>query len=100
MRQFIYNYRYQALVLFKCCLLQHKVIELQLLAGHWLMCNEQVLFFGAKTEQLCMLQFALISLIPGLIRHLEDCADPELDSYESNLSQPTSLRSSDRSSRM
>ena len=46
-----------------------------------------------------MLQFGLISLIPGLIRHLEDCADPELDSYERGMVQPSSLRSSDRNSR-
>lgn len=47
-----------------------------------------------------MMQFALISLIPGLLRKLEDCADPEFDSYESKLIQPTSLRTSDRRSRM
>jgi len=45
-----------------------------------------------------MMQFSLISLIPGLIRNLQDCADPELDSYEKGLSKPTSLKTSDRSS--
>ncbi|KAL6719937.1 hypothetical protein ACLMJK_001858 [Lecanora helva] len=45
-----------------------------------------------------MVQFALISLIPGLLRRLEDCADPESDSFEKNLTTPTSLRSSERSS--
>ena len=45
-----------------------------------------------------MLQFALISLIPGLIRNLQDCADPELDSYERNVIPPSSLKTSDRSS--
>lgn len=59
----------------------------------------QMLFFGSKCDRLCMLQFALISLIPGLIQHLEDCADPELDSYERNLSPPSSLKTSDRNSR-
>ncbi|TVY68964.1 Late secretory pathway protein AVL9 [Lachnellula suecica] len=44
------------------------------------------------------MQFSLISLIPGLIRNLQDCADPELDNYEKNLVKPTSLKSSDRSS--
>ena len=43
-----------------------------------------------------MVQYALISLIPGLLQRLEDCADPELDSYEKNLVKPMSLRSSDR----
>ena len=45
-----------------------------------------------------MMQFSLVSLIPGLIRKLQDCADPALDSYERNLSKPTSLKTSDRNS--
>jgi hypothetical protein len=45
-----------------------------------------------------MMQFSLISLIPGLIRNLQDCADPELDRYERNITKPTSLKTSDRSS--
>lgn len=45
-----------------------------------------------------MMQFSLISLIPGLLRNLQDCADPELNGYEKNLSKPTSLRTSDRGS--
>lgn len=45
-----------------------------------------------------MMQFSLISLIPGLIRKLQDCSDPELDSYERNLTKPTSLKTSDRNS--
>ena len=45
-----------------------------------------------------MMQFSLISLIPGLIRKLEDCADPDLDNNEKNLVTPTSLRTSERSS--
>ena len=45
-----------------------------------------------------MVQFALISLIPGLMHKLQDCADPELNTYETGLSKPTSLKSSNRSS--
>lgn len=45
-----------------------------------------------------MMQFSLISLIPGLIRKLQDCADPELNSYEQQLAAPTNLRTSDRAS--
>jgi hypothetical protein len=45
-----------------------------------------------------MVQFALISLIPGLLRSLQDCADPELNNYEKTLSKPTSLQSSNRNS--
>lgn len=45
-----------------------------------------------------MMQFSLISLIPGLIRKLQDCADPELNTYEETLTPPTNLRTSDRAS--
>lgn len=57
-----------------------------------------MLFFGTRCERLCMMQFSLVSLIPGLIRKLQDSADPSLDSYERGLSKPTSLKSSDRNS--
>ncbi|EFY85875.1 LAlv9 family protein [Metarhizium acridum CQMa 102] len=66
LREFIHEFKWQALVLLKCCLLQPK--------------------------------FSLISLIPGLIRNLQDCADPELDSYEKKLAKPTTLQSSNRNS--
>ncbi|KAL3418375.1 cytoplasm protein (transporter Avl9) [Phlyctema vagabunda] len=81
LRELVHEFKWQTLVLFKCCLLQPKM-----------------LFFGSRCERLCMMQFSLISLIPGLIRNLQDCADPELDSYERNLVKPTSLKTSDRSS--
>lgn len=57
-----------------------------------------MLFFGSRCERLCLMQFSLISLIPGLIRNLQDCADPELDGYEKGLVRPTSLKTSDRNS--
>lgn len=57
-----------------------------------------MLFFGSRCDRLCMMQFSLLSLIPGLIRNLQDCADPELNNYEKCLSKPTSLRTSDRNS--
>lgn len=59
---------------------------------------EQMLFFGSNCERLCMMQFALISLIPGLIRHLQDAADPKFNAKEKNLVMPTSLKTSERSS--
>jgi hypothetical protein len=58
----------------------------------------KMLFFGSRCERLCMMQFSLISLIPGLLRNLQDCAGPELNNYEEKLSRPTSLRTSDRNS--
>jgi len=45
-----------------------------------------------------MTQFSLLSLIPGLLNALEDCADPELNYYEGKLFKPTSVKTSDRKS--
>lgn len=81
LRELIHEFKWQTLVLFKCALLQPKM-----------------LFFGSSSERLCMMQFALVSLIPGLIRQLQDSADPKFNSYEENLVMPTSLRTSERSS--
>ncbi|KAF4126865.1 Transport protein Avl9 [Geosmithia morbida] len=81
LRELVHEFRWQTLVLLKCCLLQPKM-----------------LFFGSKCDRLCMVQFALVSLIPGLMRNLQDCADPELNSYETGLTKPTSLQSSNRNS--
>jgi hypothetical protein len=58
----------------------------------------KMLFFGSHCEKLCMMQFSLISLIPGLIRSLQDCADPALDSREEDMVMPTSLKTSERAS--
>ena len=102
LRQLVREFRWQTLVLFKCCLLQPKVclIEPRSYIGIAMRFNfsPQMLFFGSRCERLCMMQFSLISLIPGLIRNLQDCADPELDSYERSLVKPTSLKTSDRNS--
>ncbi|PSN70617.1 LAlv9 family protein-like protein [Corynespora cassiicola Philippines] len=81
LREMIHEFKWQTLVLFKCALLQPKM-----------------LFFGSHCERLCMMQFALISLIPGLIRHLQDSADPKFNSAEEKLTVPTSLKTSERQS--
>ncbi|KAI8947718.1 transport protein Avl9-domain-containing protein [Xylaria longipes] len=81
LRELVREFRWQTLVLLKCCLLQPKM-----------------LFFGSRCERLCMMQFSLISLIPGLLRNLQDCAGPDMNNYEKRLCQPTSLRTSDRNS--
>ena len=47
-----------------------------------------------------MMQFALVSLIPGLIANLQDAADPILDAYAENAQRAVTLRTSDRNSRM
>jgi hypothetical protein len=77
----IHEFKFQTLVLFKALLLQPKM-----------------LFFGTRCERLCMIQFSLISLIPGLINSLQDCADPSFDSYSQTVEKATSLKTSDRSS--
>ncbi|KAK3390960.1 transport protein Avl9-domain-containing protein, partial [Podospora didyma] len=81
LRELVREFRWQTLVLLKCCLLQPKM-----------------LFFGSRCERLCMMQFSLISLIPGLLRNLQDSAGPELNNYEEKITKPTSLRTSDRNS--
>ncbi|KAF3904873.1 hypothetical protein ABW20_dc0106680 [Dactylellina cionopaga] len=82
LREFIYRFRQNALVLFKCALLQPKM-----------------LFFSSKScEKLCMTQFALVSLIPGLLENLQDASDPELNSYEENRKKVSDLKTSNRHS--
>ncbi|KAK2744169.1 late secretory pathway protein avl9 [Myotisia sp. PD_48] len=60
--------------------------------------REMMLFFGSRCERLCMIQFSLISLIPGLLQNLQDCADPTYDTYAQTVTKPTSLKTSERSS--
>lgn len=100
LRELIHEFKWQTLVLLKCCLLQPKVSFPSVTSSriHLLIESSQMLFFGSKCDRLCMMQFSLVSLIPGLIRNLQDSADPELDSFEKGLSKPTSLRTSDRNS--
>ncbi|KAK6507532.1 late secretory pathway protein avl9 [Arthrobotrys musiformis] len=82
LREFIYRFRHNALVLFKCALLQPKM-----------------LFFSSKScEKLCMTQFALVSLIPGLLEKLQDASDPELNDYEETREKAVDLKTSDRHS--
>ncbi|KAK2871820.1 hypothetical protein FQN49_002796 [Arthroderma sp. PD_2] len=75
LREMIHEFKHQTLVLFKCLLLQPKM-----------------LFFGSRCERLCMIQFSLISLIPGLIHNLQDCADPAYDTYAQTVQKPSSLK--------
>ncbi|KAK9380678.1 transport protein Avl9-domain-containing protein [Kockiozyma suomiensis] len=81
LRELVHRFSWKTLVLFKALILEPRI-----------------LFFGSNTELLCSSQFSLVSLIPGLIEHLQDCASPTMDTYERTVSKPTSLRSSDRAS--
>lgn len=57
-----------------------------------------MLFFGSHCERVCQVQFSLLSLIPGLVRSLQDCADPQMDRYAETLKRTDSVRTSDRAS--
>jgi hypothetical protein len=99
MREMIHEFKYQTLVLFKALLLQPKVCP-QIQHGKPKTDPPQMLFFGSRCERLCMIQFSLISLIPGLLNHLEDCADPAFDNYTQTAEKPTTLKTSERGSSM
>ncbi|KAK1813874.1 hypothetical protein LTR12_011706 [Friedmanniomyces endolithicus] len=58
----------------------------------------QMLFFGSHCERVCQVQFSLLSLIPNLVKNLQDCADPQMNSHAESLRKPDSVRTSDRSS--
>lgn len=96
LREMIHEFKHQTLVLFKGLLLQPKVCRHGLLFRTQLI--SKMLFFGTRCERLCMIQFSLVSLIPGLINALQDCADPSFDYYAQNVEKPTSLKTSDRGS--
>ncbi len=83
LRQLIYNFQQKTLIIFKALLLEKKI-----------------LFFGASTEELCLSQFSLISLIPKLLMNLEDCGSPLLTRYEDKLKPPSSLSWLDDNSRL
>lgn len=80
-RELIWKFRMQTLTLFKLMLLQ-----------------KRVMFYGLQVERLCTFQYALVSLVPLLLLHLEDAASPLLDSRGGSMDKATSLRSSDRRS--
>ncbi|EMD40131.1 hypothetical protein CERSUDRAFT_63615 [Gelatoporia subvermispora B] len=82
-RELVHNFRQRTLVILKALLLQKKIM-----------------FFGHPVERLCTYQYSLVTLIPGLLQHLDDCGSPPLATRAKALSQPTSLRTSDHKSVM
>lgn len=80
-RDFVYRFGANVMVIFKALLME-----------------KRILFYAADTDLLCTFQFALISLIPNLLNHLEDCGSPLLSNYETNLVKPTYMQSSNRES--
>lgn len=81
LQQFIQKFGTKALQILKAMLLEQKI-----------------LFYASDTEILGTTQFALISLVPDLINHLQDSGSPLLSSYEVNLKPDRELSSNDRSS--
>jgi hypothetical protein len=57
-----------------------------------------MLFFGSHCEKVCQVQFSLLSLIPCLVRNLQDCAAPHLDRYGRTVRAQDSVKTSDRTS--
>jgi hypothetical protein len=60
--------------------------------------RRQMLFFGSHCEKVCQVQFSLLSLIPCLVRNLQDCAAPHLDRYGRTVRAQDSVKTSDRTS--
>lgn len=83
LREVVHEFRLQTLMLVKCLLLQRKM-----------------LFFGSKCERLCLLQFALLSLMPGLLSNLEDCAHPSLSTTPTTKTDTAPLRTDSRATMM
>lgn len=81
LRKIIYDFRKDILTILKAILLE-----------------KRILFYGSNVEELCNLQFGLISLIPNLLSNLQDCGSPLLDQYCRNLTMTDSFKSSDRKS--
>ncbi|KAI8594264.1 AVL9/DENND6 domain-containing protein, partial [Dissophora ornata] len=65
LRELVKKFKYKVLVLLKLLLLEKRVI-----------------FFGYPVETLCTYQYSLISLVPGLLKSLQDTGSPLLDSQE------------------
>lgn len=49
-----------------------------------LLLEKRILFFGQDVENLCTVQYSLVSLIPDLLAHLRDVGSPELEIHEHN----------------
>ncbi|KFH67426.1 hypothetical protein MVEG_06158 [Podila verticillata NRRL 6337] len=65
LRELVKKFKYKVLVLLKLLLLEKRVI-----------------FFGYPVETLCTYQYSLMSLVPGLLKDLQDTGSPLLDSQE------------------
>ncbi|KTW31375.1 hypothetical protein T552_00020 [Pneumocystis carinii B80] len=81
LRELLYQFRWKTLVILKAMLLE-----------------KRILFYGTRSETLCMIQYSLLSLIPELLENLQDASDPSLNTIENQLTKPTSLSTSNHKS--
>ncbi|KAI8054815.1 transport protein Avl9-domain-containing protein [Thamnidium elegans] len=65
LRELVYKFKSKTLILLKLLLLE-----------------KRLLFYGYPVERLCTFQYSLTSLIPGLLRNLQDSGAPELDTSD------------------
>ncbi|KAI8141594.1 transport protein Avl9-domain-containing protein [Fennellomyces sp. T-0311] len=62
--------------------LLHKFKSKTLVLLKLLLLEKRILFYGYPVERLCTFEYSLISLVPGLLRSLQDSGDPDLDTSE------------------
>ncbi|KAM0790815.1 hypothetical protein ACM66B_004660 [Microbotryomycetes sp. NB124-2] len=83
LRELVHKFRHKTLMLLKLLMMQRRVM-----------------FYSSTStvESLCTLQYSLVALIPALMHNLQDAAVPALDARAKAVSEPTSLRTSDKAS--
>ncbi|KAG4303965.1 hypothetical protein PORY_002618 [Pneumocystis oryctolagi] len=81
LRELLYQFRWKTLVVLKAMLLE-----------------QRILFYGTRSETLCIIQYSFLSLIPGLLENLQDASDPLLNTIELQLKKSTSLCTNNRKS--
>ncbi|KAI9488955.1 transport protein Avl9-domain-containing protein [Zychaea mexicana] len=59
--------------------LLHKFKSKTLMLLKLLLLEKRILFYGYPVERLCTFEYSLMSLVPGLLRSLQDSGDPDLD---------------------
>lgn len=64
------------------------------------MLQKRIMFYGHPLERLCTYQYSLVTLMPGLLQHLEDCGSPPLATRAPTLTRPSSLKTSNHKSMM
>ncbi|BFZ61516.1 hypothetical protein YB2330_002582 [Saitoella coloradoensis] len=81
LRELLGHFKLKTLILVKALLLERKI-----------------LFFGSTTEKLCTMQYALLSLLPEMMDHLEDASSPLFHTLETKVKRATSLKTSNKAS--